>query len=49
LKRTFPEEAEKLHAELEEQFNARYEDLALMADPTIVCQEPESEEPAPAK
>ena len=33
LKRTFPEEAEKLHAELEAQFNARYEDLALMADP----------------
>jgi pyruvate-ferredoxin/flavodoxin oxidoreductase len=49
LKRTFPEEAEKLHAELEEQFNARYEDLALMADPTSVCPEPEPEEPAPAK
>ena len=49
LRRTFPEEAEKLHAELEEQFNARYEDLALMADPTSVCPEPESEESAPAK
>ena len=49
LKRTFPEEAEKLHAELEEQFNTRYEDLALMADPTSVCKEPESEEPATAK
>jgi pyruvate-ferredoxin/flavodoxin oxidoreductase len=49
LKRTFPEEADKLHAELEEQFNARYEDLALMADPTSVCPEPESEEPATAK
>jgi len=49
LKRTFPEEAEKLHAELEEQFNTRYEDLALMADPTSVCKEPESEEPAAAK
>ncbi len=49
LKRTFPEEADKLHAELEKQFNARYEDLALMADPTSVCKELESEEPAPAK
>jgi pyruvate-ferredoxin/flavodoxin oxidoreductase len=49
LTRTFPEEAEKLHAELEEQFNARYEDLALMADPTMVCKEPEPEEPATAK
>ncbi len=49
LKRTFPEEAEKLHAELEEQFNTRYEDLALMADPTSVCKEPESEEPTTAK
>jgi pyruvate-ferredoxin/flavodoxin oxidoreductase len=47
LTRTFPEEARKLHAELEEQFNARYEDLALMADPTMVCKEPESEEPEP--
>ncbi len=49
LKRTFPKEAEKLHAELEEQFNTRYEDLALMADPTSVCKEPESEEPTTAK
>jgi pyruvate-ferredoxin/flavodoxin oxidoreductase len=49
LTRTFPEEAEKLHAALEEQFNARYEDLALMADPTMVCKEPEPEEPATAK
>jgi pyruvate-ferredoxin/flavodoxin oxidoreductase len=49
LTRTFPEEARKLHAELEEQYNARYEDLALMADPTMVCKEPEPEEPATAK
>ena len=49
LTRTFPEEAEKLHAALEEQFNARYEDLALMADPTLVCKEPEPEEPATAE
>jgi hypothetical protein len=35
-----------LHAELEEQFNQRYEDLALMADPTSVCkaEEPVEEE-----
>ena len=46
LKRTFPEEADRLHAELEEQFNARYADLALMADPTSVCPEPPAEEPA---
>ncbi|UCD79734.1 MAG: pyruvate:ferredoxin (flavodoxin) oxidoreductase [Desulfobacterales bacterium] len=37
LKRTFPEEAKKLHALLVEQFNKRYEELALMADPTIIC------------
>ena len=41
LKRTFPQEAERLHAELEEQFNQRYEDLALMADPTSVCKQEE--------
>jgi pyruvate-ferredoxin/flavodoxin oxidoreductase len=41
LKRTFPEEAQRLHAELEEQFNQRYEDLALMADPTRVCKQEE--------
>ena len=49
LKRTFPQEADKLHAALEEQFNARYVDLALMADPTSVCKEPEPEQPATAK
>ncbi len=38
LKRTYPEEAERLHALLVEQFNQRYEELALMADPTLVCQ-----------
>jgi pyruvate-ferredoxin/flavodoxin oxidoreductase len=37
LKRTFPEEAKKLHALLVDQLNIRYEELALMADPTIVC------------
>ena len=43
LKRTFPEEAERLHTTLVDQFNKRYEELALMADPTLVCQQ---EEPA---
>ena len=46
LKRTFPEEADKLQAELVDQFNTRYEELALMADPTSVCPEPPAEEPA---
>ena len=49
LKRTFPEEADKLHTELEEQFNTRYADLALMADPTSVCPEPPAEEPEAAE
>ncbi|MGD8664494.1 MAG: pyruvate:ferredoxin (flavodoxin) oxidoreductase [Desulfobacterales bacterium] len=49
LKRSFPEEADRLHAELEEQFNARYEALALMADPTSVCPEPPAEESAAAE
>jgi pyruvate-ferredoxin/flavodoxin oxidoreductase len=43
LKRTYPEEAKRLHALLIEQFNQRYEELALLADPTIVCK---TEEPA---
>ncbi|MDB4442055.1 pyruvate:ferredoxin (flavodoxin) oxidoreductase [bacterium] len=43
LKRTYPEEAERLHALLIEQFNQRYEELALLADPTSVCK---TEEPA---
>jgi pyruvate-ferredoxin/flavodoxin oxidoreductase len=43
LQRTFPEEAEKLHTMLIEQFNKRYEELALMADPTLVCK---TDEPA---
>jgi pyruvate-ferredoxin/flavodoxin oxidoreductase len=39
LQRTFPAEADKLHAALEEQFNHRYDELALMADITAVCKE----------
>jgi pyruvate-ferredoxin/flavodoxin oxidoreductase len=39
LQRTFPEEAKKLHTLLVEQFNQRYEELALLADPTIVCKQ----------
>ncbi|NNL75913.1 MAG: pyruvate:ferredoxin (flavodoxin) oxidoreductase, partial [Desulfobacterales bacterium] len=37
LKRTYPEEAQRLHAMLIEQFNQRYEELALIADPMSVC------------
>jgi pyruvate-ferredoxin/flavodoxin oxidoreductase len=44
LTRTFPQEAERLHAMLEKEFNDRYELLARMADPTIVCPESESTE-----
>ena len=41
LQRTFPEEAERLHTTLVDQFNKRYEELALMADPTLVCKQEE--------
>jgi pyruvate-ferredoxin/flavodoxin oxidoreductase len=44
LKRTFPQEARRLQAELAEQFSQRYRELAQMADPTIVCKEQESVE-----
>ncbi len=44
LKRTYPEEAERLHALLVEQFNQRYEELALLADPTLVCKTGEGAE-----
>ncbi len=43
LTRTFPEEAERLHTMLIEQFNQRYEELALMADPTLVCKTDEAD------
>ena len=42
LKRTYPEEAKRLHALLIEQFNQRYEELALLADPTLVCKTEEA-------
>jgi len=44
LMRTFPAEADRLHAMLEEQFNRRYEELALMADPMRVCKQEEDAE-----
>ena len=44
LQRTYPKEAERLHALLVEQFNQRYEELALMADPTLVCKTGEGAE-----
>ena len=48
LKRTYPEEAERLHALLIEQFNQRYEELALLADPMSVCKTEEVGEPEKA-
>ncbi len=47
MKRTFPGEAKTLHAALEVQFNTRYEVLARMADPSIVCEKPETAEKEP--
>ena len=44
LERSYPEEAERLHALLIEQFNQRYEELALLADPTLVCKTGEGAE-----
>ena len=44
LTRTFPQEAERLHAMLDKEFSDRYDLLARMADPTKVCQESESNE-----
>jgi pyruvate-ferredoxin/flavodoxin oxidoreductase len=43
LKRTFPEEAEALHARLEEEVQERWQLLRQMADPTVVCKEEETE------
>jgi pyruvate-ferredoxin/flavodoxin oxidoreductase len=48
LKRTYPQEAERLHALLIEQFNQRYEELALLADPMSVCKTEEAGEPEKA-
>jgi len=48
LKRTYPEEAKRLHALLIEQFNQRYEELALLADPMSVCKTEEAGEPEKA-
>ncbi len=39
LEKLFPKEAEVLRARLETEFNERYEKLARLADPTIVCKE----------
>jgi pyruvate-ferredoxin/flavodoxin oxidoreductase len=44
LERSYPEEAERLHALLIEQFNQRYEELAVLADPTLVCKTEEGAE-----
>ena len=44
LKRTFPEEAKRLDALLIEHVSKRYEELALLADPTKVCKIEETAE-----
>ena len=44
LERSYPEEAKRLHALLIEQFNQRYEELAVLADPTLVCKTEEGAE-----
>ena len=44
LKRMFPEEAETLHTRLEKEVQERYDELKKLADPTVVCKEPETVE-----
>jgi len=44
LESTFPGESEKLRAQIEREFNQRYETLRLMADPTAICEEEKSEQ-----
>ncbi len=39
LKRTFPDEAERLHARLEREVQERFQALRQLADPAIVCRE----------
>ena len=41
LKRTFPQEAETLQAQLTEEVRQRFDFLKQLADPTIVCKQPE--------
>ena len=43
LKRSFPDEAELLQERLEEEVAARYNQLRVMADPTVVCPQPEEQ------
>ena len=43
LKRSFPEEAEALQAQLEEEVTTRYSQLRVLADPTVVCPQPEEQ------
>jgi pyruvate-ferredoxin/flavodoxin oxidoreductase len=40
LAKFFPEEAERLHSQLEREIATRYESLQLMSDPTLVCNKP---------
>ena len=43
LKRSFPEEADALQAQLEEEVTQRYSQLRVLADPTVVCPQPEEQ------
>lgn len=43
LKRVFPDEAQRLHDRLQAEVQERFRELQQMADPTIVCKEPQAE------
>jgi len=42
LQKVFPEEAEALHTRLEKEVNDRFQILRRLADPTVVCPQPEA-------
>ena len=42
LETAFPEESEKLRAQIEKEVTARYESLRLMADPMAICEDEEA-------
>lgn len=43
LETAFPEESERLRAQIEKEMTARYESLRLMADPRAICEEEKAE------
>ena len=44
LQKVFPDEAEALHTRLEKEVNDRFQILRRLADPTVVCPQPEAAE-----